>query len=73
MLWCISSDKLKTEKAESMKYPECEGCINRELDPFQCEDCEDACNFEPYEDDFDDDDVEDMTIDEFKEYWRNAL
>lgn len=54
------------------KFPECADCINKELDPFQCDSCEDACNFEPYEEDEELGDVEDMTLDEFKEFWRNV-
>lgn len=54
------------------KYPECANCINRELDPFECEDCDDASNFEPYEEDEDMEDSEEMTLEEFKEYWRNV-
>ena len=49
------------------KFPECEDCINRELDPFQCESCEDACNFEPYDDESES--FETMTISEFKDFW----
>lgn len=26
----------------SNKYPECATCLNRENDPFECEDCEDG-------------------------------
>jgi hypothetical protein len=55
------------------KFPECEDCMNKAFDPFQCEECEDACNFEPYEEEEDrTSDVEDMTIEEFKDFWRNA-
>jgi hypothetical protein len=47
--------------------------MNKAFDPFQCEECEDACNFEPYEEEEDrTSDVEDMTIEEFKDFWRNA-
>jgi len=35
-------------------FPECSDCINREHDPFQCDTCEDASNFEPEDDDWDD-------------------
>jgi hypothetical protein len=35
-------------------YPECGSCINREHDPFECDDCDDASNYIPDEDDFDD-------------------
>jgi hypothetical protein len=53
------------------KFPECESCMNKELDPFQCDDCEDACNFEPYEEE-EDASVEEMSIQEFVEFWRNG-
>lgn len=44
-------------------FPECDSCINREFDPFQCEDCDDASNYEPAGDE---DDSQDMTLDEFR-------
>ena len=53
------------------KFPECAECMNKEFDPFQCDTCEDACNFEPYEDDYDDS-SESMSISEFKEFWRGG-
>jgi len=69
MPWFSSSDAQNTESDEDMDpFPECANCINKELDPFQCETCEDACNYEPYEDE-DDDEGESMTIAEFKEFW----
>lgn len=57
-------------KAED-KFPECETCINRVFDPDQCDSCEDACNFEPGDDeeDFFEDDSETMTIQQFKSFW----
>jgi hypothetical protein len=39
-------------------YPECDSCLNREFDPFQCESCDDGSNYEPEEEmaeEFDDD------------------
>lgn len=55
------------------KFPECADCMNREFDPFQCESCEDACNFEPYEDeDQSEDSGQEMTISEFKDFWRGG-
>jgi len=70
-----SRRKTADVKAED-PYDECDSCVNRKYDPEQCEDCEDADNFEPY-DDFDEDslhdtETEDMTIEQFKEYWGNA-
>lgn len=55
------------------KFPECENCINRHFDPDQCDTCEDACNYEPGDDeeDFFEDDSETMTIQEFKSFWNN--
>ena len=47
--------------------------MNKSLDPFQCKDCEDACNFEPYEDEEDSAlSAEDMTVEEFKVFWGRA-
>jgi hypothetical protein len=55
------------------KFPECADCMNREFDPFQCQSCEDACNFEPYEDgDEREDSAQEMTISEFKNFWRSG-
>lgn len=28
------------------KYPECETCLNREYDPFQCDMCEEGSHYE---------------------------
>lgn len=53
-------------------FPECESCINREFDPDQCEDCDDASNYEPDEEEDmgsvpdDEEVVEEMTYDDFK-------
>jgi len=60
-------------KAED-RFEECDGCINRKYDPEQCDECEDADHFEPYEeeDSLHDEESEDMTIEQFKEYWRHA-
>ena len=54
------------------KFPECEHCMNKEFDPFQCDDCDEASNFEPYEAEEEDSSVEEMNIHEFVEFWRNA-
>lgn len=70
--------KRKTEdvvKAED-KFEECDSCVNRKYDPEQCDDCDEADNFEPY-DDFDEDSLhdeasEEMTVEQFKDFWRNA-
>lgn len=74
-LFTCSQRKTDTVKAED-KYEECDSCINRKYDPEQCEDCDEADNFEPYddgdEDSLHDSEAEDMTIEQFKEYWRNA-
>jgi len=66
----FSTRKTDEVKAED-KFPECESCINRLYDPEQCDDCEDACNYEPGDDeeDFFEDDTEDMTIQQFKDFW----
>lgn len=55
------------------KFPECESCINRELDPFACDDCTDANNYEPDEDlDTADTAVEELSYADFIELFRNA-
>ena len=67
----ISCQDSRSEDVD--KFPECAECMNREFDPFQCESCEDACNFEPYEDEYEpDDSTQEMTISEFKEFWRGG-
>lgn len=76
MPWSICSQrKTDTVKAED-KYEECDSCINRKYDPEQCEDCDEADNFEPYDDEDEgslhDEEAEEMTIEQFKDYWRNA-
>lgn len=43
-------------------FPECATCLNREFDPFQCKDCEDASNYEPEEEG----DSEDISYEDFK-------
>lgn len=69
---CLNSS-VEESTPQMNKFPECEDCMNKSFDPFQCEDCEDACNFEPYEDEEDSgSDAEDMTIEEFKDFWRHA-
>ena len=40
--------------------PECEGCINKEFDPFQCDTCVDGSNWEG------EDIEEELTYAEFK-------
>jgi hypothetical protein len=52
------------------QYPECENCVNREHDPFQCEECEGGDRFEPYEDE--EEMVTEMTYPEFIESLREA-
>ncbi len=69
-----SRRKTDEVKAED-QYEECDSCVNRKYDPEQCEDCDDADNFEPYDDEEDslhDVETEDMTIEQFKDYWRDA-
>ena len=43
-------------------YPECDSCVNREHDPEQCEDCDDASNYESI-----DGDEEWATMDDLRE------
>lgn len=51
------------------KYEECRRCVNHEFDPFQCEDCDKASNFEAKEPD-DEDFYQEMSISEFAEVWK---
>jgi hypothetical protein len=66
-----------TSEAEVTKcayrYPECETCANHVYDPDTCDYCEDGDCYEEgdFEEDFFDR-PEDMTIDEFKDFWKNA-
>lgn len=53
------------------KYAECDSCINREYDPFECESCEDASNFEPYDDDMDDEESS-MSYSDFVQWFKQA-
>jgi hypothetical protein len=48
--------------------PECEGCVNAELDPFRCRTCEGGSNWEGSGDD-----SEWLTIHEFKDYLTEAV
>ncbi|MDR9847036.1 hypothetical protein [Herbaspirillum huttiense] len=32
-------------------YDECDSCVNAEFDPFECDDCEDGSNWEPFDSD----------------------
>lgn len=50
---------------ETLRFPECRSCINREFDPFQCGSCESGSNLETQEENEQDNDVEEMTITEF--------
>lgn len=46
----ICANDLKFDMARGNKgYPECESCVNREFDPFQCDSCEDGSNYESEE------------------------
>lgn len=50
------------------KYPQCETCVNREFDPFQCAECVDGRNYEPH-DSTDDDtyEAEELSLSEFRQ------
>jgi hypothetical protein len=44
-------------------YPGCSSCINKEMDPFQCEECVDESKWEGNEDsDTVDDTVEELSV-----------
>lgn len=53
----------KSHMTKCGSFEECDTCVNEEFDPFQCEDCEDASNYEPIEEY---DEEEAMTLDEFR-------
>jgi hypothetical protein len=77
-LLCISATIRKSEimgKQKTIKlykYEECESCLNREFDPFQCIDCEDAENFEPEDHSREPDVEEDLSYEEFVGMFRSA-
>jgi hypothetical protein len=48
-------------------YQECEGCVNKEFDPFQCETCIDGSNCES------EDTSEELTYDQFMNMVRGEL
>ena len=50
----------------SKDFPQCQSCINREFDPFQCIDCDNASNFEP----IDEGEEEDIDYDDFLSAYR---
>lgn len=52
-------------KLNSGDYPECDTCINREHDPFACEDCDEGSNYEPEDTEDEDDDFEELPYDKF--------
>lgn len=35
----------------AFRYPDCEFCANHDNDPTVCDECQDADEFEPYDDD----------------------
>lgn len=47
-------------------YEACRTCINREFDPFECEDCDDGSNWEG-EDDSEELSIHDLKTIRFKE------
>ena len=48
-------------------YPECEGCINDEFDPFQCDSCINGSNYEGEDDDESNDE---LSYEEFIDLFR---
>ncbi len=68
-LSCLFAIVLEPEQVKADKFDFCGTCINRELDPFECEDCEDGDNYEPIEEDS----VENLTYHEFiEEYFKEV-
>jgi len=63
---CSKKPKNKEEKLEMGDFEECETCINREFDPFQCDSCEDASNYES------EDNSEELTYTEFIDLFKDA-
>ena len=43
-------------------YPECDSCLNREYDPFECEECVDADHYIPEDEEGVDDAASEETI-----------
>lgn len=47
----ICSGRLKSSvMGGKSRYPECDSCINREFDPFQCAECKNGSNYEGEDD-----------------------
>ena len=55
-----------THLASEYKFPECEGCINHDMDPFPCRYCKNGSNFESDGDNTE----EELTYHEFQEFVR---
>lgn len=57
-----------TRRCSGKGYPGCDSCVNRELDPFQCDDCEDESNWEGFaEQEVEVDSVETLDLSEFRD------
>lgn len=67
-------------------YPGCKSCVNRESDPFECDECEDESHWEgdecedkshwegdDFDDDFDDDDDDFSMLDIARRIPEDAL
>lgn len=54
-----------TTRCNGKGFEGCKSCINRELDPFECDTCESESNWQGDENADRDDDVEEMSISEF--------
>ena len=50
-------------RCEGRGYPGCDSCINKEYDPFECEDCDDESNWEG--DESDEGEMEDISVSDF--------
>lgn len=55
---------------DSLRFPECRSCINREFDPFECRSCKNGSNMETQEQDDQENEVEELTISEFIDIMR---
>lgn len=70
LLFISSNVQPKADEDDDMPsedlYPECATCINREYDPFECESCTEASNYE------EESDEEELSYPEFIDLFRDA-
>lgn len=71
--YSLTKKSEESEVKSAYRYEECETCANHQYDPEMCDECDEGDMWEPgdTEEDFFDR-PEDMTIDEFKDFWKDA-